>query len=55
MLTNQDMVRLIAAATSDNDDNYKSMQELLAIIASCVEVDETDNKVYLRVKTVEDA
>ena len=49
------MVRLIASATSDSPDSYKSLQELVRIIASCVEVDETDNKVYLRVKTVEDA
>lgn len=54
MLSIQDMVRLLANSTSDESDTYKSVQELLKIIASCVEVDENDGKIYLRVKSVDD-
>ena len=54
MLSNQDMVKLIADATSDSDDSYKSMQELIRIIASCVGVDEDSGEVFLKVKEVED-
>lgn len=54
MLSNQDMVRLIASATSDDNDSYKSMQELIRIIASCVGVDEETGDVFLKVKEVED-
>lgn len=54
MLSNQDMVRLIASATSDNDDSYKSMQELIRIIASCVGVDEDTGEAYIKVKDAED-
>lgn len=54
MLSNQDMVRLIASATSDDNDSYKSMQELIRIIASCVGVDEETGEVFLKVKEVED-
>ncbi len=54
MLSNQDMIRLIASATSNDDDSYKSIQELIRIIASCVGVDEETGDVFLRVKEVED-
>ena len=56
MLSNQDMIKLIADATNgNNDDSYKSMQELIKIIASCVGVDEETGEVFLKVKEVEDA
>ena len=54
MLSNQEMIQLIASATSDTDDSYKSIQELIKIIASCVGVDEDTGEVFLRVKNVED-
>lgn len=55
MLSNQDMVQLLASATNGNDDNsFKSMQELIRIIASCVGVDEETGDVFLKVKEVED-
>lgn len=54
MLSNQDMVKLIANATSDTDDSYKSMQELIRVVASCVGVDEDTGEVFLKVKEVED-
>ena len=55
MMSNQDILNLIASATSDTDDSYKSMQDLLRVIASCVGVDEETGEVFLRVKEVEDA
>lgn len=55
MLTNQEMVALLAAATSDDTDSYKSMQELIKILASCVGVDEETGEVYLRVKDADDS
>ena len=56
MLSNQDMIKLIADATNgNNDDSFKSMQELIRIIASCVGVDEETGEVFLKVKEVEDA
>ena len=54
MLSNQEMIQLIASATNDNIDSYKSMQELIRIIASCVGVDEETGEVFLKVKEVED-
>lgn len=54
MLSNQDMVRLLASATSDSDDSYKSMQELIRIIASCVGIDEETGEAYIKVKDAED-
>lgn len=54
MLSNQDMIQLLASATSDNIDSYKSIQELIRIIASCVGVDEDTGEVFLKVKEVED-
>lgn len=54
MLSNQDMIKLIADATNGNDDNsFKSMQELIRVIASCVGVDEDTGEVFLKVKEVE--
>lgn len=50
MLSNQDMVRLLASATSDSDDSYKSMQELIKILASCVGIDEETGEAYIKVK-----
>ena len=43
MLSKQELVNLIASATSNEDDSYKSMQELVYIIAQCVDVDEDGN------------
>lgn len=54
MLSNQDMVRLLASATSDSDDSYKSMQELIKILASCVGIDEETGEAYIKVKDAED-
>lgn len=54
MLSNQEMIQLLASATSDDNDSYKSMQELIRIIASCVGVDEETGDVFLKVKEVED-
>lgn len=54
MLSNQEMVQLLASATSDNIDSFKSMQELIRIIASCVGVDEETGEVFLKIKEVED-
>lgn len=54
MLSNQEMIKLIADATNDSIDSYKSMQELIRIIASCVGVDEDTGEVFLKVKEVED-
>ena len=54
MISNQDMVRLLASATSDSDDSYKSMQELIRIIASCVGIDEETGEAYIKVKDAED-
>lgn len=55
MLSNQEMIKLIADATNGNDDDsFKSMQELIRIIASCVGVDEETGEVFLKVKEVED-
>lgn len=51
MLSNQDIVRLIADATDNTDTSYKSMQELLLIIASCIGVDEDTGEAYIRVKS----
>lgn len=55
MISNQEMIQLIASATSDSIDSYKSIQELIRIIASCVGVDEETGEVFLKVKEVEDA
>lgn len=55
MVSNQEMIQLIASATSDSIDSYKSIQELIRIIASCVGVDEETGEVFLKVKEVEDA
>ena len=55
MLTNQEMVALLAAATSDDTDSYKSMQDLIKILASCVGIDEETGEVYLRVKDADDS
>ena len=55
MISNQEMLQLIASATSDSIDSYKSIQELIRIIASCVGVDEETGEVFLKVKEVEDA
>lgn len=52
MLSNQELLELIASATSDAPESYKSMQELLAIIASCVGIDDDGNP-YIRVQQVE--
>lgn len=54
MVSNQEMLQLIASATSDTDDSYKSIQELIRIIASCVGVDEETGEVFLKVKEVEE-
>lgn len=54
MLSNQDMVRLLASATSESDDSYKSMQELIKILASCVGIDEETGEAYIKVKDAED-
>lgn len=54
MISNQDMVRLLASATSDSDDSYKSMQELIKILASCVGIDEETGEAYIKVKDAED-
>lgn len=54
MISNQEMIQLIASATSDSMDSYKSIQELIRIIASCVGVDEETGEVFLKVKEVED-
>lgn len=54
MLSNQEMIQLIASATNDSIDSYKSIQELIKIIASCVGVDEETGEVFLKVKEVED-
>lgn len=54
MLSNQEMIQLIASATNDSIDSYKSIQELIKIIASCVGVDEETGDVFLKVKEVED-
>ena len=50
MLSDQDMIRLIADATSSEDDSYKSIQKLLQIIASCVGIDEQTGEAYIKVK-----
>ena len=54
MLSNQDMARLLASATSDDTDSYKSMQELIKILASCVGIDEETGEAYIKVKDAED-
>lgn len=54
MLSNQEMIQLIASATSDSIDSYKAIQELIRIIASCVGVDEETGEVFLKIKEVED-
>ena len=54
MLSNQDMVRLLASATSDDTNSYKSMQELIKILASCVGIDEETGEAYIKVKDAED-
>lgn len=54
MLSNQEMIQLLASATSESIDSYKSIQELIRIIASCVGVDEETGEVFLKVKEVED-
>jgi hypothetical protein len=54
MLSNQDMVRLLASATSESDDSYKSMQELIKILASCVGIDEETGEAYIKIKDAED-
>lgn len=54
MISNQEMIQLIASATSDSIDSYKSIQELIRIIASCVGVDDETGEVFLKVKEVED-
>ena len=54
MLSNQDMVRLLASATSESEDSYKSMQELIKILASCVGIDEETGEAYIKVKDAED-
>lgn len=55
MLSNQDMVRLLASATSSSDDSYKSIQELIKIIASCVGIDEDTGEAYIKVKDEEES
>ena len=55
MLSNQEMIQLIASATNDSIDSYKSIQELIKIIASCVGVDEETGEVFLKVKEVEES
>lgn len=52
MLSKQELVELIAQATSEGVDSYKSVQELLAIIASCIDID-GDGNPYVRVQSVE--
>ena len=52
MLSKQELVELIAKATTDGVDSYKSMQELLLIIASCIDIDDDGNP-YVRVQSVE--
>lgn len=53
MVSNQEMIQLIASATSDSIDSYKSIQELIRIIASCVGVDDETGEVFLKVKEVD--
>ena len=53
MMSNQELLQLIASATSDDSSNFKSIQELIRIIASCIEIDKTTGQVYLRVKEAE--
>ena len=53
MLSNQDLLNLIASATSESPDSYKSIQELLQIIASCIGIDEDTGEVFFNVKSVE--
>lgn len=55
MLSNQDMVRLLASATSSSDDSYKSIQKLLQIIVSCVGIDEETGEAYIKVKDEEES
>lgn len=54
-MTNQELVNLLASAVESefSDESYKSMQQLVRIIASCVELDEDGNAV-IRVKSVDD-
>lgn len=53
MLDTQSLVALIASATAEGvEGSYKSLQELVRIIASCIEIDDDGNPV-LRVKSVD--
>lgn len=56
MLNTQELARLIASATSsdDIDSSYKSLQELVRIIASCVAIDEETGEPYIRVQQIEE-
>lgn len=50
MLSEQELVQLIARATSEDvESGYKSMQELIRIIASCIGIDD-DGEAYLKIK-----
>lgn len=54
MMSNQELLQLIASATSDDSSNFKSIQELIRIIASCVGIDEDTGEAYIKVKDAED-
>lgn len=52
-MSNQDLVNLLASATSEyTPEGYKSLQELVKILAQCVMIDDDGNPV-IRVKSVE--
>ncbi len=52
-MTNQELVKLLADAVESefSDESYKSMQELIRILASCVGIDETTGEVYIKVRS----
>lgn len=51
MTSTQDLVKLLAEASSEfKTDEFKSIRELLLLIAACVEVDEETGDISLRVK-----
>lgn len=54
MMSNQELLQLIASATSDDSSNFKSIQELIRIIAACVGIDEDTGEAYIKVKDTED-
>lgn len=55
MLNIQELLKMVADAASNPDDaKYKSVQDLLLIIAGCVGVDEETGEAYIRVKADED-